>query len=184
MVSSPPSDWCNFWIRTGAEHSIWQARQKRCAPAALGVACDTCMVDVDFQRFSMLFSFLYIFFLSVSASFTSMIAIWVDGERLDLAVAFPLIFSLASRIREICVHYKSSYGSNLGPAHLDLNLWGQWLVQRGSAWFSSRCIPIWTICRHRCHELCLRPLGHAEDRLSYGHLMSFVDHPVIWRVGI
>ena len=82
-------------IRTGAEHSIWQARQKRCAPA-LGVTPVWSMWIFNAVQ-------LFLFFLSVSASFTSMVAIWVErrGEmRLGCSFSSHLF---ACVLREICV---------------------------------------------------------------------------------
>ena len=64
------TQWLMQRIRTGAEHSIWQARQKRCAPA-LGVTPVWSMWIFNAVQ-------LFLFFLSVSASFTSMVAIWVE----------------------------------------------------------------------------------------------------------
>ena len=165
-------------IRTGAEHSIWQARQKRCAPA-LGLTCVWSMWILNALQ-------LFIIFLSVSASFTHMVAIWVEcrGE-IRFGCSFSSHLSLASSIREMCVHYKNSYGSKLGPAHLDLNLWGQWLVLTHPA-------SAWQLQVHSDLDNLQAPvswvvfgtLGTCFTTWTMVIWYHFWGDPVTWRVGI
>ena len=109
---------------------------------------DTCMVDVDFQCCSVFPIF------SLSVSQFHKYGSYLGGETGRDETWLQLFFS-SFRLRPVFGRFVL-------------------LLTHPASWFSSRCIPIWTICRRRCHELCLRP----------PELWSFVDHPVIWRVGI